>query len=198
MPGRTEVELRGGTDVPWSPPIDYVRYVMMHYLRKQGFFPEINLIRRGHYPKGGGIVRVVVDNPPRRLLPVIMTKRYAVEKIEGVSHCVRLPKHVAERQAKAAIETIKSAGYNVPINIELEWYEPSKDPHLGPGSGIVLWADAGNTVLGGDSLGARGKRAELVGNEAAVKLIHDLKTGTALDKFMSDNIIPYIALADGV
>jgi RNA 3'-terminal phosphate cyclase (ATP) len=198
MPGRTEIELRGGTDVPWSPPMDYVRYVMQYYLRKQGFSPEINLIRRGHYPKGGGIVRVLVNNPPRRLLPVVLTKRNKVKKIEGISHCVRLPKHVAERQAKIAIETIKSAGYDVPINIKLEWYEPDKDPHLGPGSGIVIWAEAGNAVLGGDSLGARGKRAELVGKEAAMKLINDLKAGTALDKFMSDNIIPYIALADGV
>lgn len=120
-----------------------------------------------------------------------------MEEIKGISHCVRLPKHVAERQARSAETKLREAGVNAPIKIDLEYYEPEKDPHLGPGSGIVIWAKAGEAILGGDALGARGKKAEIVGEEAANKLLKDLGTGMALDAHMSDNILIYLALAKG-
>jgi len=191
------VEIRGGTDVPWSPPIDYVRNVIRYHLRLLGYEFNIELIRRGHYPRGGGLVKVHVSNPPRGLNSIELIERGRLREIKGRSHCVRLPKHVAERQARAAESLLKREGIKAPISIDLEWYEQGKDPHLGPGSGIVLWAIYDKTVIGGDALGARGKRAEIVGEEAATKLLKAMRSGMALDKHMSDNIIPYIALARG-
>ncbi|HDD26671.1 MAG TPA: RNA 3'-terminal phosphate cyclase [Acidilobales archaeon] len=196
--GSTVIEIRGGTDVPWSPPVDYLRYVIGDHLKSLGYEFKLDLLRRGHYPRGGGLVRVYISNPPRGFKSIELVKRGRLLSIEGISHCVRLPKHVAERQARAAYTLLSREGIKAPINIKLEWYEQGKDPHLGPGSGIVLWAKCDNTVLGGDSLGAKGKRAEVVGEEAAKKLINALRSGMALDKHMSDNIIPYIALAEGV
>lgn len=197
-PSNVTVELRGGTDVPWSPPIDYFRNVITWHVSKlSNSVIKTELIRRGHYPRGGGIVRVSVINPSRELNSLRLIKRGDIKYIKGNSHCVRLPRHVAERQASAAKDELIKEGINVPIDINTEWYEASKDPHLDPGSGIVLWCVCDNTVLGADSLGAKGKRAELVGTEAARKLIKDLRTGMALDTHMSDNIVPYVALAKG-
>ena len=193
-PERVEVTIRGGTDVPMSPPIDYLRFVFYPLLERFGPKPEVILRRRGHYPKGGGIVEYKVD-PPRKLGYWAEEERGEVIKIRGLSHCVKLPKHVAERQAKAAKELLEKYGYKV--DIDLEWYPPERDPHLGPGSGIVLWAITEKSILGGDSLGAKGKRAEIVGQEAAKKLLEDLETGMALDRHMSDMIIPYLALGCG-
>ncbi len=197
-PTMVSVELRGGTDVPWSPPIDYFRNVIVwHVSRLSNADVRVHLLRRGHYPRGGGVVRVEVLNPPRELSNLTLVRRGEIKWIKGRSHCVRLPRHVAERQANSARNELLREGLKAPINIEIEWYEQGKDPHLGPGSGIVLWSYCGNTVLGSDSLGARGKRAEVVGAEAARKLIKELRTGMALDTHMSDNIVPYIALAKG-
>ncbi|UXD21335.1 ribosomal subunit interface protein [Ignicoccus pacificus DSM 13166] len=195
-PEPVKVWLRGGTDVPMSPPIDYLRFVFEPILSKFGADINIILKRRGHYPKGGGIVEFEVPSPPRMLRPWGELERGEVIKIRGLSHCVRLPKHVAERQARAAEELLKRSGYEN-VQIDLEWYPRERDPHLGPGSGIVLWAIAERSLLGGDSLGARGKPAEKVGEEAATKLIEDLSTKKALDRHMSDMIIPYLALSCG-
>jgi RNA 3'-terminal phosphate cyclase (ATP) len=52
--GGTEFEITGGTDVRWSPTIDYVRFVILPMLSRLGYAAELKLIRRGHYPKGGG------------------------------------------------------------------------------------------------------------------------------------------------
>ncbi|NPA70216.1 MAG: RNA 3'-terminal phosphate cyclase [Crenarchaeota archaeon] len=196
-PDRVEVEITGGTDVRWSPPIDYVRYVMLPILSKLGVKAEVIVYRRGHYPRGGGHVKLIVE-PVDHLNSIVDVERGEVKEIRGRSHCVKLPKHVSERQARAAEEYLRSRGYKVPINIELEYYPPDRDPHLGPGSGIVLWAITDrDEILGGDALGEKGKPAEEVGREAAEKLVEDLSTNMAFDRHMGDMLIPYIALAEG-
>ncbi|RLG88869.1 MAG: RNA 3'-phosphate cyclase [Thermoprotei archaeon] len=197
MPEPVELEIIGGTDVPWSPTIDYMKFVVLPFLNKLGFKVEVRLIRRGHYPRGGGIVRVRTSEPPRELKPLRLVERGKVIKIQGHSHAVRLPKHVAERQARAAKARLKEHGIDTPIEISIEYYEPGKDPHLGPGSGIALWAITEYSILGSDALGARGKPAEVVGEEAANKLITELDAGMCLDKHMGDIIIPYLVLANG-
>ncbi len=192
------VEVRGGTDVPWSPPVDYLRFVIRPHLERVGYSFSVEVFRRGHYPRGGGVVRVAVERPPRSFRSVELVRAGNLLSINGLSHCVKLPKHVAERQARAAYEEIRKHFPNVRVDIGLEWYEPEKDPHLGPGSGIVLWATTERSVVGGDGLGEKGKPAEVVGREAATKLLEDLSTGMAYDRHMADIIIPYLALANGL
>ncbi len=193
---RTCIRIVGGTDVSWSPPIDYMRFVYKEILHRIGMNLEIRLLKRGHYPRGGGIVEYCVEPLSNYIRSINVVERGKVLSIRGLSHAVKLPKHVAERQAKAAREYIVSSGYVEP-KIDIEWYEPSRDRHLGPGSGIVLWAICENSILGGDSLGAKGKPAEKVGYEAASKLVEDLKTGMAFDRHMSDMILPLLVLAKG-
>ncbi len=194
-PGSVSMWIRGGTDVPWSPPVDYVRFVLSRLLERTGYVFRLVLKRRGHYPRGGGIVEFIVEKPPRAFAAARLDRRGDVRLVEGLSHAVKLPRHVAERQARAAEEELRRLG--VPVRIEREWYEPGRDPHLGPGSGIVVWAVCENSVLGGDALGAKGKPAERVGREAAEKLLEDLSTGMALDRHASDMLIVYAALACG-
>ncbi|MHA1238611.1 MAG: RNA 3'-terminal phosphate cyclase [Candidatus Odinarchaeia archaeon] len=190
------VELRiiGGTDVAWSPPIDYLINVTLPTLRKMGYKCNINVIRRGYYPRGGGVVKVEIS-PVKKFVPLNEVEREEIKGIYGVSHCGLLPQHVCERQAKSAIQALKSLKVDK-IDVKLDYLEGERKS-LCPGSGIVLWADCGNTVLGADSLGERGKPAETVGKEAAEKLSSSLSTGKAFDPHMGDMLIPYIAMADG-
>ncbi|MHA1596292.1 MAG: RNA 3'-terminal phosphate cyclase [Candidatus Asgardarchaeia archaeon] len=196
--GEVEIELTGGTDTFWSPPIDYMRFVFLPIIRKMGADIDIELIRRGHYPKGGGKVRVHV-NPSDRLKAIKITERGNIGAIKGISHCVRLPSHVAERQARSAEEYIRKSGFeDLDIDIKVEYYERGKDPHLGPGSGIVLWTVSDrDSIIGSDSLGERGKPAEKVGLECAEKLVKQIRSGAALDKHMGDMLIVWMLVADG-
>ncbi len=193
--GPVKVRVIGGTDVPKAPPIDYVRFVLRQLLARMGLELSIELLRRGHYPRGGGDV-VVSKEGPVRLRPIELVSSGKALRVGGLSHCVRLPSHVAFRQARAAEEVLRALG--VPVKVDVEYYEPGKDPHLGPGSGMVLWATTERSVLGGDSLGERGKPAEEVGREAARSLLEDLSTGMALDRHASDMLLIYAALASGV
>jgi RNA 3'-phosphate cyclase len=194
--GKTEFEIVGGTDVRWSPTIDYVRFVVLPNLSTLGYLAELKLIRRGHYPKGGGRVSMRVE-PCKGLRPVQLTKPSNIKEVRGISHCVKLPAHVAQRQASAAQEILRKID-RVDISVKLETYPPETDPHIAPGSGIVLYA--GNeldTILGADSVGERGKPAEEVGRQAATQLMEEIKSGAPVDRHMSDILIPYLAVAEG-
>ncbi|MHA1637471.1 MAG: RNA 3'-terminal phosphate cyclase, partial [Candidatus Thorarchaeota archaeon] len=129
--------------------------------------------------------------------PVDIVEFGEVVGVSGISHCVRLPGHIADRQAASAEEVLHNNGIRV-NEIIRESYQKGNDPHLGPGSGVVLWAESGTGIrLGSTSLGARGKRAEVVGNKAAEKLVTELTTGKAIDSHLCDMLVPYLALADG-
>ena len=191
------LEIRGGTDVKMAPLIDYVRHVLLPHLSRFGYRVLLNVKRRGHYPRGGGIVEAVIPDPPGRLAPVRLVDRGKLLRVEGISHAVRLPRHVAERQAKSAAALLRER-LGVEPRIRVEVPPPDRDPHLGPGSGIVVWALYENSILGADALGEKGKPAEKVGREAAVKLIEDVETGAAVDRYASDMLPVYMALAGGV
>ncbi len=183
-------EITGGTDVPWSPPVDYMKNVTLFALKRMGLRVELELKRRGHYPKGGGLVIGRVK-PWEKRTPIRALEWKRISKFGGISHATNLPGHIAERQAKAAEERIREL-YNLPVEIEIE-----VSRSLGPGSGIVLWAETDFLRLGGDALGKRGKPAEVVGREAADELLGQLTSKKAVDKFLGDQLIPFLAFAGG-
>ena len=56
----------GGTDVRWSPPVDYMREVMLPLIERMGAKVSLDVVRRGYYPRGGGEVHVEVIPAPLR------------------------------------------------------------------------------------------------------------------------------------
>ncbi|MHA2142119.1 MAG: RNA 3'-terminal phosphate cyclase, partial [Candidatus Thorarchaeota archaeon] len=195
-PEPVRFRLTGGTDVSWSPTIDYMREVFVHTLHTMGPVVEISVGRRGHFPRGGGKVTCTVT-PVESIVPIEREMFGEIKEVRGVSHCVRLPPHVAERQAKSAQEKLMENGIT-DVLIETESYTKNEDRHLGAGSGIVIWVESGSgTRLGADNLGARGKPAEEVGFECAEQLLKEISTGMAVDSHLCDMLIPYMALADG-
>ena len=193
----SKVTIRGGTNVPLSPPIDYMIHVFNYNIKHMGVEAEIKLHRRGHYPRGGGIVDLIVVPLKETLKPIDIIKRGKPVKLHIISHCVKLPSHVAKRQANSAYNILSKLLDSEPI-IDIESYPPDRDPHLGPGSGILVYIETDNSIrLGGDSIGERGKPAERVGEEAALSLLEDYETGMAFDKHMGDMLIPYLFLAKG-
>lgn len=195
-PSEVTLELTGGTDVPWSPTFDYLQLVFTPTLRKMGCQVSLQLIQRGHYPKGGGIVKASVKPVSDKLNSINLTEFGQVAGIKGVSHAVRLPEHVATRQAETARDVLTKAGYG---SVEIsKWYNDDHISHFGPGSGIALCATTTKgAIIGADALGEKGKPAEKVGVEAAKKLLTYLIMRSTVDTNLSDMLIPYMAAAGG-
>jgi RNA 3'-terminal phosphate cyclase (GTP) len=188
------MHIRGGaTFGKWAPPISWLQNVLLPALGSMGYMCRIEVRRHGYYPEGGAEVEVETA-PVEKLYPLGLTGagKYIFE-VHGLSNASKSlqGQNVAERQMKAARELIFKE-FNVTPKIDAE-YADSRCP----GSGIALWAETENSLIGADALGERGKRAEDVGKEAAEKLIAEIKAGAAVDRHLADNLIPYLGMAGG-
>lgn len=191
-PKRVQFELIGGTTVKWSPPIPSVQYILLPILKKMGTQTQIEIIKHGFYPKGGGIVNIVID-PIKKLRPITIDNIGKIEDIRGISYCAKLPEHVAIRQMKAATSELKKASFQ---NIEITSEQITDS--FSPGSGITLWAKTNtDAIIGADAIGEKGKPAEVVGREASKRLLKTINAKSPVDAFLSDQLIIYMALADG-
>ncbi|MFX1565981.1 MAG: RNA 3'-terminal phosphate cyclase [Promethearchaeota archaeon] len=185
-------ELTGGTNVTWSPPIDYLKTVLLSRLEQMGFHGMIEISKRGYYPRGGGHVKTQLS-PINKLRSLTLSDEKQLPILSGISHCGSLPRHVAERQTEAAKRLLTGSGYSVDI------FSIEHNPHThSPGSGIsILAKNLPNRIIGTDALGRRGLKAEKVGESAALSLLNELATNASVDQFQADMLIPYLALAKG-
>ncbi len=187
------IDIEGGaTFGKYAPPLQYIQFVLLPLLRRTGYHSEINIIKHGFYPVGGSVVKVTID-PPEKLKPVTFEKQGKVTSVDVVSVAslgLKKPR-VAERQARQVEARLKKMNYD--LNVKVRYSEAACN-----GSGVVLIArtDEG-CILGSDGLGERGKSAEEVADEAVSKLLDTIGSGAAVDEYMSDQLLPYMALASG-
>jgi len=195
--GPVEVELRGGTNNPMAPPVEYFNMVLIPTLEKMGCRFEITLLRRGFYPRGGGVVEAR-SRPIDKLSPIRLIESGGVKRIRGLSYSCRLPSHIVERMAATAERILRSRGYDVVI--ERQPLAPGdKACSLDPGCGIILVAELeSGALLASDSLGRLGVPAERVGEEAAGDLLRQIDSHAPVDRHLGDQLVIWAALADGV
>jgi len=181
--GNVEFEIVGGTDVKWSPPFEYMKNITFKAVRGMGAMVAVDLVSRGYYPKGGGLIKAVVE--PSKLKGIEF-ERLEGKIVNGVGHSSNLPSNIVERMVESTEKILVDNGYGVEIKKEL-------GKNVSTGCGITLW----NGFKGGSSLGERGKRAEMVGEEAALNLLRELSTDSCFDEYLGDQIMPFSAVAKG-
>ncbi|MEM3477435.1 MAG: RNA 3'-terminal phosphate cyclase [Archaeoglobaceae archaeon] len=179
----SKLEIIGGTDVAWSPTIDYFRNVTLKAISELGAKISVELKARGYYPKGGG--RIVVEIEPSKL----SGKFFEISECEifGISHCQNLPEHVAIRQRDSALEFLSKNGLKARIDVEVL-------KGLSTGSGITIWCG----YKGASALGEKGKRAEDVGFEAGKSFYEEFMLPGVFDSHLADQTMVFSAIAKGV
>jgi len=189
--GDSTLTLVGGTHVPWSPPFHYFSQVLLPALKPMRVSAEAMIEKWGFYPKGGGQVQLKIS-PMDRLKPVSFVGRGLLKTISGVSAIANLPKHVAERQREQALKRIRRE-----LKIDPEINILSDVPSIGQGSFLFLLAEYEGIVVGFSSLGARGKPAEKVADEAVVFLKNYVESDGCVDSHLADQLVPFMVLAKG-
>jgi len=190
-PQPVKISFKGGaTDTFFSPTIDYFRYVFLGILEKilAKKAVDINIKQRGFYPEGGAEVEVEVY--PSKLKKINLTERGVLREIKvvsGASESLKT-KRVAERQAAASREILGKL--KLPIEEKIKYYKSQSS-----GSQINITAFFEKTVIGTDNLGKLGKSAEEVGKQAAEEFLKEGKSNASLDKYMADQILPFMALS---
>lgn len=207
-PGPCVFKLKGGTNTNFAPHIDYLQLVTLPMLARMGVVCDIDLQRRGFFPKGCGLV-VVRTQPAaaRGLQPIILATRGEMARLWGrVFVSASMAHHVADVMvatvthalalAAAAADTIPA----VPVVIEVEVVPAAQSS---PAFGVVLLAETTTGCLFGASAveSGYGKRdclaPEVVAQSAVGELLEDWRAGGCADRHLQDQLIIFMALAHG-
>lgn len=185
----SELLLEGGTHNDHSPCFHFNDVTWRAYLELLGLHVSLKMRRPGFYPRGGGAVEVQVP-PTARLRGLQLTQRSEVSTISVFSAVASLPAEIASRQARRAEHGLRESGLRVRIHEE-SW--PS-----GPGTVLALTLDTRPVPTLFFGLGARGKRAERVADEAVEQLLAYLEAPTgAVDPHSADQLVLPLSLAEG-
>ena len=183
----SRLTLIGGTHVPWSPTAHYLGEVFLPALASLGVQATVRLRRPGWYPAGGGELEAAIT-PAARIAPLTAMVPPSPLEIGGCSLVSRLPRSIAERQRRQAEARLAATGLTAAITVE-------EDIHaLGPGTMLFLRAHG---RAGFSALGRRGVPAERVADEAVDALLGWQRSGAAVDVHLADQLVPFLALADG-
>ena len=202
-PGTTKVVVTGGTDVPFSPTIDWLRLAYLPYLAPLARI-ALTVERRGFAERGGGRVAVEVAQAALGVDSAEGLRRH-VQETMGARRIERGPPRacgirslatpglglrVAQRQAFAALAHL--TGLGAP-QVEVEEVEADS-----PGAAVTCWAeDIHGNRLASDRLTDRPARAEDAGRIAAANLVEDWMAGATVDRHLADFAVPWVALGAG-
>jgi len=194
--------LKGGTNAENAPQIDYTTSVFQPIAEKFGINFDLNLIRRGYYPQGGGEVEIKCRNSVEYLNPITILERGEISSVLVRSfvsgkQTIKVAETMSDKAIKLIQEYFSLAGKK-DVKIELQNLLETPAKAFGSGLGIVIVAESDTGCkFAGTALGEYGKTADEIGSIAAKSLITSLEHGGCMDEYLQDQLILFMGLANG-
>lgn len=186
--GRSSVEIRGGTHVPWSPTADYASQVWVPALARLGYRPAVRSLRPGWYPAGAG--RLVLEVEPGRPRAWRSQGRGPLRRVSVFAIASRLPEHVPQRMADQVRRRLGPLG--VPIEAASAVADASS-----AGAAVTVVLRFEHTSAGFSALGERGVPSERVADYACDAAAAFLAGIADVDEHLADQLLLPAALTDG-
>lgn len=185
--GNSEVTLRGGTHVSFSPSLTYIQQVYLPMLNRMGVQAEVRLGAWGWYPQGGGEVELRVRGGSK-LSCINLLECGDLRQVRGLAVATALPSHIPQRMASRAENLLHQANLQATV-------KPLRERGMAPGAGIFLTAEYEHSLTGFGALGRVGLPAEKVAEIACEQLLRFHRTGAPVDEHMADQLLLPAALA---
>ena len=193
------VAVTGGTHNPLAPPFDFLCETFLPAVAAGGFRGNCKLIKHGFYPVGGGKITFDIQprqRPTHQILSFCEQGSGPVRRRPGSTgaglqihariYTAKLAAHIAQRQQKLLFES----GLNV-RNVEHVEVTDSD----GPGNCVMIRLCGSERTTVFTAFGMRGKPSRDVVGEV-VNLAKDfLASGAAIDRFLADQLLIYMAIA---
>lgn len=189
----SKFRLEGGLFQDFAPPAYHMKFVLFPLLEQMGVHAEVDIIRPGYVPGGGGIIEVRVE-PAGKLTMLNLTEQGRILNIRGIALSSHLKeRNVSRRMAKECRKVLGPYRYGVEIE------EIEDESSLQEGAALAIYAEMSlGSRIGSDRAGEPGRSSESVGRYVAERFVEDIKTGAAVDRYIADQLIIYAGLAHGV
>jgi RNA 3'-terminal phosphate cyclase (ATP) len=177
----SEITITGGTHNEHAPCYHFLETTWAAYLRKLGLAIDLEMVRPGFYPRGGGEIKATL-HPATTVRGLNLTTCPELTTAGGFSAVAGLPEKIARTQARRLATKLKGEGVESHIPLE-EWDAAC------PGTvAAVVFRQAPVPPLF-FGLGERGKPAEAVADEAAEQAIAFRDSGAPVDPHSADQLI---------
>lgn len=184
---KSTVKISGGTHVPFSPTYEFIRNTWQYLLARIGIRITINLQQAGFYPRGGGLL-VCQVYPVTRLSAFNLLERGRLVKIRGYSGVSNLDENIARRMKHEILNQVNHITRDIKIS-------QVEHPSPGMGAWCCIIAEFENIQQTFTALGKKGKRAEIVAQEAVDALTQFLSETGVVDRFTADQLLLPLSLA---
>jgi RNA 3'-terminal phosphate cyclase (ATP) len=134
--------IKGGTDVLWSPSMDYTQHVLKEAYSRMGIEFSIEIIKRGYYPKGSGEVKLEVY--PSKIKSLILSKR-ETNNLKLKCTFSKISIDVIKEKIEIIKEKIRKANFNVEIEIK-------EQEAIDSGASLLIYSIDKNSIIGIDGL----------------------------------------------
>ncbi|MBD1927739.1 RNA 3'-phosphate cyclase [Trichocoleus sp. FACHB-90] len=184
--GDSQIILRGGTHVAYSPSLSYIEQVYLPILKRMGVQAEVRLHRWGWYPQGGGEVELRLGGGST-LSSINLLERGKLQEVRGLAVVTQLPSHIPQRMASRAENLLHEAHLKATVR-------PLRERGVAPGAGIFLTAEYEDSLAGFGALGRLGLPADKVAEIACQELLNFHKTNAPVEEHLADQLLLPAAL----
>ncbi|XP_019851369.1 PREDICTED: RNA 3'-terminal phosphate cyclase-like [Amphimedon queenslandica] len=197
---RSELLLRGGTDVDMAPPINYTLKVFKPLAEAMGVHFECTINQRGFFPKGRGEVLITLD-PVHHLKPITLLDRGDINGITIEAFTAGLVHRKVSHEMIAAAKFILEKNISLatlPSGIKTDPKHLTEQEAFGNGSGIIsVVTTTSGCVFGSAYNGSKTESADRCGQRVGEELVKVLSGEACVDDYMQDQLIILMALAKG-
>jgi RNA 3'-terminal phosphate cyclase (ATP) len=182
------VVVSGGTHNSAAPPADFLQRVWLPLIQRMGVDMDLELLRHGFYPAGGGELRASV-RPVTALQTLNLLSRGDLQQARATAIFAGVPGDVGKRELATLAEQV---GADVgELQSELRGLPACE----GPGNALLLELQyAGLTELF-TAFGEKGLAAETVARGLAKEALHFHRSGAAVGEHLADQLLLPLALA---
>ncbi|AFS83635.1 RNA 3'-terminal phosphate cyclase [Candidatus Nitrosopumilus sediminis] len=139
---KLNLKIKGGTDVLWSPTIDYTQHVLREAYSRMGIKFSFELCKRGYYPKGGGKINLQIN--PSNVNSIIFSKR-KTNNIKLICSFSKLLREEIESKVNEIVKKLDVANFIVDVEIKSE-------EALDSGASLLIYSVDDNSIIGLDGL----------------------------------------------
>ncbi|POA47127.1 RNA 3'-terminal phosphate cyclase [Pseudomonas sp. MPR-ANC1] len=186
-PEASRVRISGGTHNPLAPPTDFLTRSWLPLLRRMGANIELDLLRHGFVPAGGGEIEARVQ--PSALVRMDLCERGAAISSRASALTAGLAPVVAERELDRV-----SRRLSLPADA---LQQVTLDPARGPGNVLLLEYAFEHVTEVFSAFGQVSLRAEKVADAAINQAADWLHSGAAVAEHLADQLLLPMALAGG-
>lgn len=184
--GPSKLIIEGGTHNPFAPTVYFLTKCFLPVLAKMGPKVDVELVRHGFFPAGGGQIRVSIE-PAERLSPLDLIERGDITRRLAISTVAGLPGAIADRELETVAKKLDLTNNEIKHDL--------LGDGLGPGNvlSIELESDQLTEVITG--FGEKSVSSEKVARIASKRAKEYISSGVPVGLHLADQLLIPLALA---